>query len=456
MSAPGPPNVAEIPLPPGFTLEQFFAFQSSLVSISITAAIAFGVIGWDYFYLLPDEYKFYIGAKKAAWKTLAPYSFLRCAGVVSILAAMCISSIQSDYCQIGFTVSRTAAVIVVATSGIAFGYRLMSVWGPQRCRIITSLIAGTYLLMVGTWIASASQYRATNGAPTPFGSNCRLTPFDFWAPLSQGASALFNVTVLVLLFLGLLEQRSSGKPNISHPVYQESLTNVAIATAADIAVLIVLALGPEYQLAKQIVLPFSTLITATMGARVFLAHLSAVSSGGVRQPAFQDAAKVAHPPPKAPGKTADKDVYGIGTAAPFASPRSLSDEKGTPSISESYTSFPSPTPTFATVPSATSAASSPQLSYKAPPPRGQSPGSPQTLPPGITIAPAPAPAARKFPHNAYTTFPSPPPSPAPPPQVVLPRESTSIDSVTPLLKTRFGRLGRKQSTEDELPKSGWV
>lgn len=57
-------NMAEIPLPPGFTLEQFMALQGhlgltsnrlrchnltqpTLVTIAITVAVAFAVVIWD-------------------------------------------------------------------------------------------------------------------------------------------------------------------------------------------------------------------------------------------------------------------------------------------------------------------------------------------------------------------------------------------------------------------------
>jgi hypothetical protein len=64
MASATPPNMAQIPLPPGFTLEQFMTLQGQLgwysftnhwnlwlnallVTIAITVTVAFGVVLWD-------------------------------------------------------------------------------------------------------------------------------------------------------------------------------------------------------------------------------------------------------------------------------------------------------------------------------------------------------------------------------------------------------------------------
>ncbi|KAF5376512.1 hypothetical protein D9615_008577 [Tricholomella constricta] len=459
----GGPNIALIPLPPGFTLQQFFAFQSSLVSISLTAAIAFGIVVWDYFYLLPDEYKFYQRAKKAEWRTMLPYSFmiLRCSGVVSVLASMCISSLQSDHCQVGLVISQIAAVIAVATSGIAFGHRALSVWGEQS-RLVAWPVAAAYLLMV---IAVSSQYRARNGPPTPFGSNCRILPFPSWAPLSHASSALFNAAVLVLMLRKSIEH-GAQKSSISSVAFRNSVSPMAIATGASVTVMVIHALAPEHQLAKQLVLPFSTLITATMGARVFLAHrLSRAPSPRVQQSALgfhhstgyrsgSDGANttVHYNPKSRPGEVA----YVLGTASPrVVYSTDTLETKGT---SNPYTTFPSPPQRYAPSPSVTPAPSSRRSSYNS----HQDTDGPSTPLMASASAGAGAQAVvaitHDLPQNPYTTFPPPPPSPSRVPQIVV--RDASIDSATPLLKTMFGvpsLAGRKpRKGDDDHPKSAWV
>ncbi|KAF8063157.1 hypothetical protein FPV67DRAFT_231035 [Lyophyllum atratum] len=432
------PTIALIPLPPGFTLEQFFAFQSSLVTISITAAVAFGIIVWDYVYLLPDEYKFYLTAKKKEWSTLAPYSFmtLRCAGVVSTLAAMCISSFQSSHCQAGLSISQGAAIIAVATSGMAFGYRVMDLWGPGN-KVVPGLVSGVYLLTVVSWIAVVSQYRAMDGPPTPFGSNCQLLPFVAWSSLGYAASCLFNAVILVLMVLKFTEQRDQ-QSKIVYMAYRDSLSHVAISTAASVTFLIIQLLGPDYQLAKQVVLPFSTMVTATMGARVFLTLRlsrsgSSTTSRTVSEPHISQHGTMKVSAQFKPYNGTDKVAYVQGTASPAIAPKTQPLEPDhtlspyTPSTPLSYSSAsPSPRP------------------------------SPRALPVPPTSK-LPSAISTNLPQNPYTTFPPPPPSPPQVPQSIV-REG-SMESTTPLLTAKFALpslIGKKAKKDEDLRKSTWV
>ncbi|GLB42565.1 hypothetical protein LshimejAT787_1200140 [Lyophyllum shimeji] len=449
---PAGPSTALIPLPPGFTLDQFLAFQSSLVTISITAAVAFGIVVWDYFYLLPNEYKFYLTTKKEEWETLAPYAFmtLRGAGVVSILATMCISSFQSNHCQAGLMVSQIAAVVAVITSGMAFGYRVMGLWG-SRNKPVAAVVAATYVPMVVSWVAVASQYRAIDGPPTPWGSNCQLKPFVPWAPLSHAASCLYNTTILILLVMKFSEQYGQ-QSKVTFLAYRNSLAHAAIVTAASVTFLIIQTLPPDYKLSKQVALPFSTLVMATIGARVFLSlRLSRLRPSNASQvsrqvpeayiPSSSIKASVQYKPN-------DKMAYVTGTMSPVPLPKSDFSVDSKAALSPYLSSSPR------ILPSASSAASSPGLSDKTLPILPQDFDTPPRSRP--LVAPAP-PIAPDLPQNPYTTFPPPPPSPPQMPQVMA--RDGSIDAATPLLATKFSipRLsGKKSKQEDDYMKSTWI
>ncbi|KAF9467043.1 hypothetical protein BDZ94DRAFT_1211400 [Collybia nuda] len=361
-------GTAVIPLPPGMTLDQFFTFQASLVSVSITAAIAFGIVVWDYFYLLRQEYTLYRVSKLAEWRTLAPWSFvaLRCSGVVSILASLCVSSFQSTHCQLGTSIFHIGAVVVIASTGIAFGYRIIDIWKNRKeVSIITGCL---YVTMVIFWIAVASQYRAINGPPTPFGSNCGTAPFVSWAPISHASSVVFNVAILIMGTLKFVDQ-GTQQSRINYLAYRNSMIYIAITTATSVAVLVVQSLDSDYQVTKRAMLPYSTLITATMGSRVFLnLKLSKAMSGTARDNHLTTT------PPRGP--TPDDDTHKAVHFTP--SPNQGNDPtpldvklKGNP-----YTTFPSP------------------------PFRTSRLDSPSQVPPK-SLAPRP-------PQNPYTSFPSPP------------------------------------------------
>lgn len=234
-------------------------------------------------------------------------------------------------------------------------------------------------------IAVASQYRAINGPPTPFGSNCRLTPFVSWAPLSHGGSTLFNVAILIMAMLKSVDQRAQ-QSRTNYLAYRNSMIYIAITTAASVTVLVVQSLGSDHQMVKQAILPFSTLITATMGARVFLnAKLAKATSQQT-----QDIRLTATPLGRLALHLTDKVAHFDPGSGQDSTPISLNVK-----LSENpYTTFPSP-------PHPTSAIDSP--------------------PKGVHA---------RLPQNPYTLFPSPPssvltsginlPSPRTPPTRFLP------------------------------------
>ncbi|KAG6841073.1 hypothetical protein C0991_002165 [Blastosporella zonata] len=384
------PNIAVVPLPPGFTVEQFSVFQSNLDGSEVGMA-----------------------------------------NLGSLL--------------VGLIVSQIAAIIATATTGIAFGYRAMGVWGIQH-KGVAGIVGALWIMMVGWWIAVAQSMHATNGAATPFGSNCQITPFVSWMPLSHGLSSVFYLTVLVLMLAKIKEQREHPS-SVIRVAYSNSLTLMAIATGASITILIVHCLKPDYQLAKQISLPFSTLITVTMGARIFIILRIAPA---IVTPGRTPPTNIPYAIPVARHPDGDKVAYEMH-AAPVPppnfkfkhSPRSsftafspLSPKKYMPAHSPSSSSFevPSPHPPFAS-------------------PHGLSVSIPHTssasrVPPKVIMEPQ---------HNPYTMFPD-PPSPPQVPQIMV--RDGSIDAETPLLKTFNvpfkGTKKPKLKKEDDYTKSGWM
>ncbi|KAG6916161.1 hypothetical protein DXG01_008175 [Tephrocybe rancida] len=318
-------------------------------------------------------------------------------------------------------------------------------------------------------IAVGSQLRATNGAATPFGSNCQVQSFVFWTPLSHGLSFLFNLTILVFMVMKVREKR--GQPSRTlRAAYTDSMILIAIATGASATILIIHSLGPDYQLVKQISMPFCTLITATMGARVFIILRIAppvVTDGRVPVTNFQyattvtqhvDSDKVAYvmgnpspiPPPKDEkyDSTMSPSSYTASPSSYTASPSSYTKSP------DSYTALSTPPQKYLSASSPSSASSSPQPQYM----------SPQRLIPAESPAFKAAPVAvPELQHNEYTTFPD-PPSPPQAPQLHM--RDGSIDSATPLLQTKFGihigpkkpKLRKKEdySLKKDDYSSGWV
>lgn len=269
---PGPtPNIAQIVLPPGLTLEQFESLQGKAVTIAICVAVAFALVGWDYVVLLRDEIRIYKTSNKQLWRQPATWAFiiLRYSAFLATFPALFFTSLQSQHCQVAVIVSQVGAVLVVGCSGVIFCNRLVAIYSNSK--VITAALALLWTGMMTCWVAVASQYSATVGPPTPFGSNCQMHPIVSWAPISYGSSVVFDVIVLALTFAKLGANTGTfERSSISKQIYRDNLTYFLVTAATNIAVLSIQALGDSFALVKPTAVPFSTVITVTMAQRVYL------------------------------------------------------------------------------------------------------------------------------------------------------------------------------------------
>jgi len=270
ISPPPSPNMAQIPLPPGFTLEQFLMLQGQLVTIAITVAVAFAIVVWDYLAQLPNEVALYFDTNKNIWRQPATWFFiiLRYSGILATLPSLFFTSVQSQHCQVAVVTSQVGAVLVVASSGAIFCYRVFAIWGSVK--IVQAFVGLMYFGMIGCWIAVATQFRAITGPPTPFGSNCQMLPIVSWAPISYASSVLFDSVVLILTLAKLHGNFTTTKSQVGRQIYRDNLLYFVLTAATNITVLSIQALGPAHDMIKPTAVPFSTLMTVTMGSRVFL------------------------------------------------------------------------------------------------------------------------------------------------------------------------------------------
>ncbi|KZW02319.1 hypothetical protein EXIGLDRAFT_829502 [Exidia glandulosa HHB12029] len=306
------PNIAQIVLPPGFTLDQFFDLQnkasqyriqhvsrpsfsisssfsisdSVFISVSISVseqrhigicvAVAFGIICWDYIVLFMDEIRLYrtitIPAVKKLWKTPATWAFivLRYAAFLATFPALFFTSIQSRHCQAAVVTSCVGVLLVVGCAGIIFCNRVIAIWSNNR--IIIGVLAALWTGMMGCWIAVAVNYNAITGPSTPLGSNCQMQPIVSWAPISFASSVLFDLSILILSIYKL-HANSSGlglQSATARQIANDNITYFVLTAATNIAVLSVQALGNSYAMIKPTAVPFSTVVTVAMAQRVYL------------------------------------------------------------------------------------------------------------------------------------------------------------------------------------------
>ncbi|KAG6856820.1 hypothetical protein H0H87_000292 [Tephrocybe sp. NHM501043] len=225
---------------------------------------------FDSFAQLPNEIALYTAKDKKIWRAPATWFFviLRYSGILASLPSLFFTSIQSQYCQVAVVTSQVGVVLVVASSGIIFCYRVFAIWNGVR--IVQAAVVFMFLVMMGCWIAVATQYAAITGAPTPFGSNCQMLPIVSWAPISYASSVAFDTTVLVFTLAKLHGNLKTTKSKVGKQIYTDNLIYFLLTAITNITVLTIQALPPSFNMIKPTAVPFSTLMTVTMGSRVFL------------------------------------------------------------------------------------------------------------------------------------------------------------------------------------------
>ncbi len=205
---------------------------------------------------------------------------------MATIPSLFFTSVQSQHCQAAVVLSTLGGVLVVASSGMIFCYRVLAIWHENR--LVYGIVFFFYATMLACWvgvrlcfkelkhpshhivqIAVAVHYKAINGPPTPFGSNCQLQPIVSWAPISYASSVAFD-TVVLALTLAKLHGRTMPRSHIGEQLSRDNITYFLLATATNIAVLSVQALGSAHDMIKPTAVPFATVMTVAMGSRVYL------------------------------------------------------------------------------------------------------------------------------------------------------------------------------------------
>ncbi|EIW55772.1 uncharacterized protein TRAVEDRAFT_59983 [Trametes versicolor FP-101664 SS1] len=243
--------------------------EGQLVTIAIVTAVAFGLIVWDYFTLLPDELALYTNKDARVFRvpTTILFVLLRYSGIVATLPSIFFTAAQSQHCQSAVIISQVGACLAVFSSGAIFSLRVFAIWHGNRA--VYALVALMFTTMMSCWIAVATQFNATTGPPTSFGSNCQIHAIVSWAPISYGSSVLFDTTIL-LLTLAKLPRNLAHKSLVGRQIFRDTLMYFSITAVTNIVVLSFQSLGEAHSLLKPNAVPFSTVMTVTMGSRVYL------------------------------------------------------------------------------------------------------------------------------------------------------------------------------------------
>jgi len=102
-------------------------------------------------------------------------------------------------------------------------------------------------------------------------SNCQLHPEAPWSPISYASSVAFDTCVFIFTVVKFRGNFDTFKSKVNRQIYNDSLLYFFLQTATNIVVLSIQTQRlSSFNLIKPATVPFSTLMTVTMGTRVFL------------------------------------------------------------------------------------------------------------------------------------------------------------------------------------------
>lgn len=82
--------------------------------------------------------------------TVNSFVILRYSGIIATFPSLFFTSVQSQHCQVAVVVSQVGVVLVVASSGIIFCYRIFAIWNGVRA--VQFGVTFMFLVMMSCWV----------------------------------------------------------------------------------------------------------------------------------------------------------------------------------------------------------------------------------------------------------------------------------------------------------------
>ncbi|PPQ71316.1 hypothetical protein CVT24_012042 [Panaeolus cyanescens] len=222
-------------------LDQLWEQQSFIGIVAINAAAAFAVVTWEFIQFFPEEGALYDRSKRQEWQSPATWAFilLRYATLASVFTSLFYTVVGSTQCQMAIIIGESCAIAVIACGGVIFSCRVASLWDYQR--IILALVFGPCIIMVCSWVAVCTQYKALPSFNLPFGTNCHFEQLPSWTgPLSYATTSLFLLVVLALATIRICTKCTMVAMNTGFTLINRAcMVYITIATFSSVVLFIV-------------------------------------------------------------------------------------------------------------------------------------------------------------------------------------------------------------------------
>ncbi|CAA7264439.1 unnamed protein product [Cyclocybe aegerita] len=262
-------SMAPFSFPDTPLLQDFPGYQSYIGTLSVSTAVAFGLVIWDHVLLLPEEKSIFESRKRKQLFSPATCAFmvLRYAAILSTLSGVLYSSVKIDHCQFAISFGNGAAVVVVAASAVILCCRVGALWEFERTPLTFMFLP--CIIMVCAWAGVATQFRAVQGFNPPFGSGCQFLSLPRWVPVSYASSATFHCIVFGLAFSRIMTQFTVISTNTGFTLINRACILYLCFPAVGSLILLVID-SIERDVVRRAAAPYLVLIMTASGSRIFL------------------------------------------------------------------------------------------------------------------------------------------------------------------------------------------
>ncbi|KAF6754671.1 hypothetical protein DFP72DRAFT_362321 [Ephemerocybe angulata] len=248
----------------------------TIAALAIGGFVSFSLIMWDYICHLPDEARLLKDYRRTEWRVPDTWAFFMsryCSFLFAILSLFNLT-LKTDQCQLVASFSQILSLAVVGASGILTARRTIAIWAEQYH--VVTLLGTTYVVMLATWVASASGSRSD---PLParlpgFGTNCVSPPLPPWSPINYASSMVFFSFIFVLTLYKLIVQRTDHVLNLGLTPLNRACIWYFMVNAATSTSLFIVTVNWHKQwtseTAKKITAPFFIVLIAAMNQRIYL------------------------------------------------------------------------------------------------------------------------------------------------------------------------------------------
>ncbi|KIJ27092.1 hypothetical protein M422DRAFT_785026 [Sphaerobolus stellatus SS14] len=228
-----------------------------------TSAVGLSIVVLHHAWLYPQELAIYRRRRSKITPGISSIAFilLRYAGLLALITSLLFATLKTEHCRSLLTANQVATILTITCSGLLFLFSAIRRW--QGNYVISGILGTLYLGMIACSCVTAVQFR-TLKTPLNDHLSCQLLPLTSLAALGYGASLFLGLAILVCLFAKQPKHSAAQRSNYM------VIACVGLASAANLAWLVIYSLGKHTEGAKLTSAPFGVVTLVLTGVQAAL------------------------------------------------------------------------------------------------------------------------------------------------------------------------------------------